>query len=72
VVDAVRSDVTAAGAALHAVQEVIRGVVDTQSTIAAAVEEQDAASAQAQAAITGASREAARMAADLRDLVSEV
>ena len=70
VVDAVRGDVTAAGAALTGVQEVIRGVVDAQTTIAAAVEEQNSSSAQAQEAITGASQEAARMAADLQDLVS--
>ncbi|OMQ16079.1 hypothetical protein A7K94_0204985 [Modestobacter sp. VKM Ac-2676] len=58
VVDAVRADVTSAAAALGTVQDIIRGVVDAQSTIAAAVAEQNASSAQAQTAIAEASREA--------------
>jgi uncharacterized protein YoxC len=70
VVEAVRGDVEAAGAALGNVQEVIQGVVEAQTTIAAAVEEQNASTAQAQEAIVGASREATRMAADLRRIVS--
>ncbi|WP_100501368.1 methyl-accepting chemotaxis protein [Geodermatophilus chilensis] len=48
VVDAVRHEVDTAGTALGSVQYIIRGVVDAQSTIAAAVEEQSAATAQAQ------------------------
>jgi hypothetical protein len=44
----------------------MRGVVDAQGTIAAAVEEQSVATAQAREAIAGASREAASMAADLQ------
>jgi methyl-accepting chemotaxis protein len=70
VVDAVRGDVGAAGAALNGVQDIIEGVVEAQSTIAAAVEEQSASTAQAQEAITGASREAAAMAAELRRIVA--
>jgi hypothetical protein len=72
VVDAVRGDVDAAGAALGNVQEVIGGVVEAQATIAAAVEEQSASTAQAQEAIVGASREASRMADDLQRIVSEM
>ncbi|WP_204262197.1 methyl-accepting chemotaxis protein [Blastococcus saxobsidens] len=72
VVDAVRGDVEAAGAALGSVQEVIQGVVEAQTTIAAAVEEQNASTAQAQDAIVGASREATRMAEDLRCIVSNM
>jgi hypothetical protein len=72
VVDAVRGDVDAAGAALGSVQEVIQGVVEAQTTIAAAVEEQSASTAQAQEAIVGASREASRMAEDLQAIVDGV
>ena len=72
VVDAVRADVTSAAAALGMVQEIIRGVVDAQATIATAVEQQDVSSAQAQVAIAGASREASRVADDLRALVAEI
>jgi methyl-accepting chemotaxis protein len=72
VVDAVRGDVDAAGAALGNVQEVIAGVVAAQATIAAAVEEQSASTAQAQDAIVGASREASRMAEDLQRIVSDM
>jgi hypothetical protein len=70
VVDAVRTDVEAAGTALEHVQQVIQGVVEAQSTIAAAVEEQSASTAQAQEAIVGASREAAQMAAELQRMVT--
>ncbi|MBB3082727.1 methyl-accepting chemotaxis protein [Geodermatophilus sabuli] len=70
VVDSVREEVDTAGAALGGVEAAIRGVVDAQSTIAAAVEEQSAATEQAREAIAGASREAARMAADLRRIVT--
>jgi methyl-accepting chemotaxis protein len=70
VVDAVRGDVEAAGAALAKVEEVIQGVVEAQSTIAAAVEEQNASTAQAQEAIVGASREATEMAAELQRIVA--
>ena len=72
VVDTVRDDVAAAGAALLHVQEVIEGVVEAQTTIAAAVEEQSASSAQAQEAIVGASLQATRMAADLQGIVERV
>jgi methyl-accepting chemotaxis protein len=48
----------------------MRGVVDAQGTIAAAVEEQSVATAQAREAIAGASREAASMAADLQRIVA--
>jgi hypothetical protein len=72
VVDAVRGEVEAAGAALANVQEVIQGVVEAQGTIAAAVEEQSASTAQAQEAIVGASREASRMATDLQRIVTGV
>jgi hypothetical protein len=51
------------------VQEVIEGVVEAQTTIATAVEEQSAATAQAQESIVGASREATRVAADLQRIV---
>jgi methyl-accepting chemotaxis protein len=54
------------------VQEVIEGVVEAQATIATAVEEQSASTAQAQEAIVGASREATQMAADLQRIVSGV
>jgi hypothetical protein len=54
------------------VQEVIEGVVEAQSTIATAVEEQSASTAQAREAIVGASREATRMAADLQRIVDGV
>ncbi|MGY2004540.1 methyl-accepting chemotaxis protein [Blastococcus sp. SYSU DS1024] len=70
VVESVRGDVEAAGAALGHVQQVIQGVVEAQTTIAAAVEEQNASTAQAQDAIAGASREATRVAQDLRRIVS--
>ena len=69
VVDAVRGDVEAAGTALSKVQEVI---VEAQSTIATAVEEQSASTAQAREAIVGASREATRMTADLQRIVDGV
>ncbi len=72
VVDTVRGDVDAAGSALGRVQEVIATVVETQTTIAAAVEQQNAATAQAQEAIVGAAQEATRMAADLQRIVSEM
>jgi methyl-accepting chemotaxis protein len=72
VVDAVRGDVEAAGTALGKVQEIIEGVVEAQATIATAVEEQSASTAQAQEAIVGASREATRMATDLRQIVDGV
>jgi hypothetical protein len=68
VVDTVRADVDATGAALTSIAQVIQGVVDAQDTIATAVEEQTAATAQAQEAITGASREAAAMARELQGL----
>ncbi|MCF6742747.1 hypothetical protein E9529_00370 [Blastococcus sp. KM273128] len=72
VVESVRGDVEAAGAALGSVQQVIQGVVEAQTTIAAAVEEQNAATAQAQDAVAGASREATRVAEDLRRIVSSM
>ena len=68
VVDTVRGDVSATGAALATIQQVIGEVVDAQDTIASAVEEQTAATAQAQEAISGASREAARMARELQQI----
>ncbi|WP_113800201.1 methyl-accepting chemotaxis protein [Blastococcus sp. TF02-8] len=70
VVETVREDVEAAGTALGSVTEVIQGVVEAQTTIAAAVEEQNASTAQAQDAIVGASREATRVAEDLRSIVA--
>jgi methyl-accepting chemotaxis protein len=72
VVDSVRDDVGAAGAALESVQTIIQGVVENQTTIAAAVQEQTASTAQAQEAISGASREATQMAGDLQGIVSGV
>ena len=68
VVETVRADVDETGAALGTIREVIVGVVDAQDTIATAVEEQTAATAKAQSAMSGAAREAARMAADLRQI----
>jgi len=68
VVDTVRGDVAATGAALATIQQVIGEVVDAQDTIASAVEEQTAATAQAQEAISGASREAALMAHELQQI----
>ena len=53
------------------VQHIIGGVVDAQGTIAAAVEEQNAATVQAQEAMRGATREATRMSADLEAIVSD-
>ncbi|WP_299039312.1 methyl-accepting chemotaxis protein [uncultured Pseudokineococcus sp.] len=70
VVDAVRDDVRAAGASLGAIQEVVRGVLDAQVTIAAAVEEQSASSTQVQGAITGASEDAATMARQLGEVAA--
>jgi hypothetical protein len=70
VVDTVRGDVQAAGIALGNVQEVIQGVVEAQWTISAAVEEQSVSTARAQDAIVGASREATRVAEDLRSIVA--
>jgi hypothetical protein len=52
------------------VEHIVRGVVDAQSTIVAAVEQQGAATAQAQEAIAGASREATSMAADPQRIVT--
>ncbi|MGY1653183.1 methyl-accepting chemotaxis protein [Geodermatophilus sp. SYSU D01119] len=72
VVEVVRGDVGAAGAALGGVQEIISGVVSAQTTITAAVAEQDSASEQARRAIAGAAEEATRMARDLRGLVSGI
>jgi methyl-accepting chemotaxis protein len=68
VVTSVRDDVGATGAALDAIQSVIQGVVDAQTTIASAVEEQSASTAQAQDALCGAAREAAQMARDLHQV----
>jgi methyl-accepting chemotaxis protein len=68
VVDAVRGDVGATGAALATIRQVIGEVVAAQDTIASAVEEQTAAAAEAQQAISGASREAARMARELQQI----
>ncbi len=70
VVDTVRGDVSATGAALATIQLVIGEVVDAQDTIASAVEEQTAATAQAQEAISGASRETARMARELQQIAA--
>jgi methyl-accepting chemotaxis protein len=70
VVEAVRGDIDAAGAALGRVQEVMVGVVAAQTTIATAVEEQTASTAQAQEAMVGASREATTMATDLQRIVT--
>ncbi len=72
VVEAVRGDVVAAGAALGRVQEVMVDVVAAQTTIATAVEEQTASTAQAQEAIVGASREATGMAGDLQRIVTDM
>ena len=58
-------------AALGSIQEIIAGVVESQSTIAAAVQEQTASTAEARDAMSGASREATRMAADLTEIVRE-
>jgi len=66
VVDTVRGDVGATGAALAVIQQVIGEVVDAQDTITSAVAEQTAATAQAREAMRGASREAARMAGELQ------
>ena len=71
-VDTVRGDVEAAGTALADVQMIIQGVVEAQTTIAAAVEEQNASTGQAQDAIVGAFREATRMAEDLRRIVNDM
>ena len=71
-VDTVREDVDSAGTALGKVQEIIAGVVEAQTTIATAVEEQSTSTAQAQEAIVGASMEATRMAADLQRIVDGV
>jgi hypothetical protein len=68
VVDTVRGDVGATGAALAVIQQVIGEVVDAQNTIASVVQEQTSATAQAQDAMCGASREAARMAAELQQI----
>jgi hypothetical protein len=46
-------------------------VVGARTTIATAVEEQKASTAQAQEAIVGAAREATRMAARLQRIVSD-
>ena len=70
VVDAVRGEVAAAGAAMADVQQIIEGVVDAQATIAASVDQQSAATVQAEQAMTGATAEAGRMAADLERIVS--
>jgi hypothetical protein len=70
VLDAVRADVSATAAALNSIQEVIGEVVDSQATIAAAVEEQSAASADVQQAITGAAREAEHIADGLRSVAT--
>jgi len=61
VVAVVREEVRAAGRSLQAISEVVRGVLDAQVTIATAVEEQSASTAQAQEAIAGASEDAAAM-----------
>ena len=68
VVDTVRDDDGGDGAALAMIGQVISEVVDAQDTIASAVEEQTAATAEAQQAISGASREAARMARELQQI----
>jgi methyl-accepting chemotaxis protein-like sensor len=66
VVETVRGDVGATGAALAVIHQVIGEVVDAQDTITSAVAEQTAATAQAREAMRGASREAARMAGELQ------
>ena len=69
VVDAVRDDVTAAAASLAAIREVIAGVVESQSTISTAVGLQSTATAQAQSAIAGTSRDVEQIASDLPGLL---
>jgi len=70
VVDAVRDDVRAAGTSLVAVRGVVRGVLDAQVTIAAAVEEQSASTTRAQEAIAGAADDATTMARELGEVAA--
>lgn len=70
VVDTVRGEVAEASSAIARVQQVLQDVLDAQSTIAAAVEEQTVSTAEAQTAIRGASSHAEQMVRDLT-LVAE-
>jgi hypothetical protein len=71
VVDSVRADVQDAATSLDQIRQVIEGVVDAQTTIAAAVEEQSAATDDARRSIAGAAREAAEISASLRTVVAD-
>jgi methyl-accepting chemotaxis protein len=66
VVGSVQSDTETAMGSIDRIRGVITQVVDAQTTIAAAVEEQTSATTQARHAIDSAAGEADRMAADLR------
>jgi Methyl-accepting chemotaxis protein (MCP) signalling domain len=66
VVATVQSETDEAAALIGRIREVMADVLGAQATIAAAVEEQTAATGEAQRAIDGAAREAGTMARDLR------
>ncbi len=69
VVDAVRADVDSTAAAMGGIQATLQDVVHSQATIAAAVEEQSAATEEARHAIAGASEQAGTMVRDMHGLV---
>jgi len=69
VVKAVRCDVDHTAAAMSGIQMTLREVVDSQATIAAAVEEQSAATEEVRHAIAGASEQAGAMVQDMHSLV---
>ncbi|GAB2748337.1 methyl-accepting chemotaxis protein [Nocardioides pakistanensis] len=70
VVVAVQSETEQAAGSINRIRDVMTQVVDAQTTIAAAVEEQTAATNQARHAIDSAASEADRMATDLRAVAS--
>jgi hypothetical protein len=70
VVSTVQSDTVAAMDSIGRIRGVMAEVVDAQQTIAAAVEQQTAATTQARHAIESAAGEADRMAADLRSVTT--
>ena len=66
VVEGVQSQSVAVASTLHRIHDVIGEVVEAQGTIASAVTEQTAATAEARRSFAGAAQEADRMAGDLR------
>jgi hypothetical protein len=71
VVESVRADVEDAVTSIGQIRDVMQEVVAAQDTISAAVEEQTSGASEATVAIQGAAEEAARMADDMRAVLTD-